>query len=459
MSRCITRRQALGKIGQIGALGGAAALAPRFLSGCGSEGSGPTGITTIVIVMMENRSYDHYLGGRALLGLGGDGLAPGMANPDLDGVARPIYRETVHCVADPPHGWDSSRAQWGGGACDGFVRAYQEEVGAAVAPHVMGWFGREELPVTWALADAYASCDRWFCSVMGPTWPNRMYLHTGQSNGRKNNAFPENGGFDWPTIWERLTAAGIDWAYYYSDLPFLALFPAVGTDRLWRLEDFFEDAEAGRLPAVCVVEPAFGSNDDHPPHHPMLGQMFLSSVYTALATSPQWKNCLLVITYDEHGGFFDHVPPPKAVDERAADGFDQLGFRVPTLVVGPYVKPGYVSSVVYDHTSVLRHIEKTFGLPPLTMRDAAANDLSDVLDAERLARGDWAPPIMPPPAYVDESTLDDACRQGSALKPTDLERYADAGYLPRALDLRPSLHDRLRRIGDFLARHGVGGFR
>jgi phospholipase C len=161
---------------------------------------------------------------------------------------------------------------------------------------------------------------------------------------------------------------------------------------------------------VTIIDPGFALNDDHPPHHPGLGQQFIAAVYQALATSPLWQNILFVVTYDEHGGFFDHVAPPKTADDRAADGFDQLGFRVPTMVIGPYVKPGYVSSVQYDHTSSLKHIETMFDLEPLTARDAAASDLSDAIDAERLAAGDFAPPITLPVVELDAETIDPACK-------------------------------------------------
>jgi phospholipase C len=173
--------------------------------------------------------------------------------------------------------------------------------------------------------------------------------------------------------------------------------------------EFFDDAEKGRQQPVTFIDPGFGLNDDHPPHHPVLGQQFLASVYSALAASPHWKNLLLVVTYDENGGFFDHVPPPTAADERADLGFDQLGFRVPTLVAGPYVKQGYVSSEIYDHTSALKHIKNAFGLPPLTMRSEAALDLTDCIDLERLAAGNPSAPISLPEVDIDATMLPPEC--------------------------------------------------
>jgi phospholipase C len=448
----------------IGALAGAGAAA-RLLPGCGDDiGSGAPegGITTLVVVCMENRSYDHYLGARALLGLPGDGLTAGMSNPDPLGGEVATYHETTFCVPDPPHSWDGSRECWNDGAMDGFLRAYRARRGDDVAPHVMGRFERDDIPVTWAIADAHASCDRWFSSLLGPTWPNRMYLHSGQSGGLRTNDFPAVGGIPWPSIHHRLTDAGIGWAYYYQDLPFVPLFMGVDLDSVHRFDhDFFDDAEAGRLPPVVFVEPAFTFNDDHPPHHPMFGQQFLATVYRTLAASPQWNHCMLVVTYDEAGGFFDHVPPPLAADDRAAEGFDQLGFRVPTLVAGPYVKAGHVSSVVRDHTSVLAHIDAMHGLEPLSTRAATAATLDELIDQDRLERRDPAPPAELPAVEIDESTVDERCGAGAVRRrhPTDLERLADAGFFAPHLDRRRTMRDTIHAIGEQLDRLGGGRIR
>lgn len=444
----ITRRGALRRMG---ALAGAALTAPHFV-GCG-DAAAPGSITHIVVVMMENRSYDHYLGARRLLeNRLGDGLLDGMANLDLDGVARAIYRETAGCVADPPHDWDAARLQLGAGANDGFLRAYQMRQGRDVAPHVMGYLGRDDLPVIYALADAYSTCDRWFASILGPTWPNRFYLHSAQSGGIRSNEPPTK---LWPTIYDRLDGAGVPWGYYYVDLPVLVTLGQAS--QLHGLDAFYSDARAGILPPVSMVDPGFFLNDDHPPRHPLLGQQFIASIYNALATSPLWNHSLMVVVYDEHGGFFDHVVPPKAADERAEEGFDQLGFRVPALVCGPYAKRGQVSSVVHDHTSVLRHIETMFDLAPLTLRDAAANDLSDMLDLDRLARGEPAAPVSIPAVTIDDAALEASC--AAPHKPTELELLADTGFIPRALDLRPYRRDMALLIGDQLAARGLGGIR
>lgn len=400
----------------LGALAGTAGMA-RLLPGCGSDGDGggdgsgsgddrPSRGPTLVVLMLENRSYDHVLGARAFEGKPGDGLRTTMSNPDLDGnPVRPFPATRASlCAIDPPHGWTAAHTQFNGGANDGFVQAHQRSHGSSrTAIEPMQYQTRETMPVTWTLADHYTTCDRYFCSVMGPTWPNRMYWHTGQSHGIDSNEFPAQ-GFNWPSIYHRLDAAGVDWSYYYGNVAVPQLIkdlPGV-TERLYPFPNFFEHAKAGTLPPVVYIDPAFYANDDHPPLHPIIGQELIGSIYTSLAISPQWKECTFIVTYDENGGFFDHVPPPRTADDYAAAGFDQLGFRVPTVVIGPYVKPGYVSSVVYDHTSVLKHIEKLHGLAPLTMRSTAANDLTDCFDLERMAKGDWNPPVMVPTINFDD---------------------------------------------------------
>jgi phospholipase C len=260
---------------------------------------------------------------------------------------------------------------------------------------------------------------------MGPTWPNRLYAHAGTSGGQTDNDFPDGGSFSFPTVWSKLDEIGVPWRYYYLDVPFLGLFEGAMRDGTFAyFEEFARDAAAGTLPPVVWVDPGFTYNDDHPPHHPGAGQEFIAQVYAALAASPQWDRCLFVLMYDEHGGFFDHVAPPKTDDDLADQGFDQLGFRVPTIVCGPYVRPG-VDHTVFDHTSWLKFICDKYGIAPWTARIAAANSIAAVLDTDRLATGDAAPPITLPPWDLDESTLGPECNYGSGpvAPPTDLERW------------------------------------
>ncbi|MGN6109795.1 MAG: alkaline phosphatase family protein [Kofleriaceae bacterium] len=452
----------------IGGLAGAAGMA-RFLPACGNDDEGPTGITTYVYMMMENRSYDHWFGARSLVeGLPGDGLRPGMTNPNLQSqpveLWTPNHTAAQLCDIDPPHGWDAAHRQFNDGAMDGFVTEHQRSHGndpQAIEP--MKYLAREHIPVSWALADRYTSCDRWFCSVMGPTWPNRFYWHTGSSGGIKTNELP-NAKLPWASINHRLNDAGVDWAYYYGNIAVASFLDDEVTDgKVHRFaggteRSFLKDAAAGKLPPVCYIDPSFYYNDDHPPIHPINGQELIAAVYKALAESPQWKNCLLVITYDENGGYYDHVAPPKVTgDAYAADGFDQLGFRVPTLVVGPYVKQGYVSSVQYEHCSALRHLETTFGLEPLNARTAAANDLSDCIDMDRLARGDWARPVALPAIDPTEWEMTGACSGGARVAPAegDCPIHDWANQYPELharTDLRGREHEERDAIRAFLAQ-------
>ena len=469
----------------IGGLAGAATVA-KVLPACGGD-DGPKGITTYVYLMMENRSYDHLMGARTLEGLGGDGQRAGFANLDINDVSVPAYKamsdhdaaKATVCDPDPPHGWAAAHASFNNGLNDNFLKQHQIDHGnVATMTEVMKYLGREHVPVTWSLADSYASCDRWFCSVMGPTLPNRAYWHTGTSFGIDNNneVLSKFSSVPVATIYNRLDEAGVDWCYYYGSLSVVSLLanpgpyqldlgPTDGTGRVRRFGDanqgggqFFEDCAKGKLPSVVYIDPSFGNNDDHPPVHPALGQELIAAIYTALANSPQWKNIMLVITYDENGGYFDHVPPPTTVDETLAKfgkpGFEQMGFRVPAIVVGPYVKQGYVSSTVRDHCSALKHLQVTFGLGSLNARVDAANDLSDCIDMDRLARNDPAPPAQIPMLHSEEfPTTDVACMSSGGFRTTAIDpisEYADAhpGFFKD--DLRDSTEEYLQSIRRYL---------
>jgi phospholipase C len=490
----MNRRDALKTIGGIA---GAATLG-KFLSACGSEqDGGPVGITTYVYLMLENRTYDHVFGARSWKeGKPGDGLRDGITVPDTNGAAVALYEPSnvveQMCVGhDPAHGWDTSREQWNSGANDGWLRVHEHEFGAG-AKDPLQYLTRKQQPVSWALADAYTTCDRWFSSIMGPTLPNRFYWHAATSAGYRSNDVLNNvSQISVPTIYHRLRDKNIEWAYYYGSLPVVSALanflppynmPSdyVGA-RVRRFGDsavgigqFFKDAEAGVLPPVTYIDPFFYLNDDHPPSHPLMAQQMIAAIYTALAKGPQWKNCMFVVTYDEHGGFYDHVSPPKTADDTlekfGMDGFDQLGFRVPAMVIGPYVKQGHVSSVQYDHTSALKHLAHAFDLEDLNPRMAAANDLMDCIDMDRLARGEWAEPIDLPKLEVKtddtgarvavvvdgvEWPWTSACESDNALRFKDpISEAADLDpTLFQGLDLRSSHSQYLDSIDAFLKKH------
>lgn len=362
-------------------------------------------IDTIVVVMMENRSFDHYFGSSTFReGATVDGLTGRETNPRLDGTPVPVYHLLNLQPPDPPHEWDDCHLQWNIGENDGFVRVH-ELVHPATYDEVMGYHVRDQLPVLYALADNYVSYDQWYCSVMGPTWPNRYYLHAATANGQQGN-LPEPGI---TTIWDVLADAGISHANYYSDVAWIwgaLLNPLLGFTN--SIDEFFDAAEAGTLPQYVLLDPNFGllpggegGNDDHPIHDITLGQIFLGSVYQALANSPQWERCLLIITYDEHGGFYDHVSPGTVADE--VPEFEQLGFRVPSLVIGPHVRRGCTDSTVVDHVSVLSTAARKFELDPLNDRMAAAPDLSGAINPEYV--GNPQPPAAIPLLSVSVSEV------------------------------------------------------
>jgi phospholipase C len=383
-------------------------------------------IQTIVVLMMENRSFDHYLGalrlieGRADV----DGLTGTESNPAPGGGTVGVFNLLDFTPADPPHGWDESHEQFNGGMNDGFVIAH---AGADQAD-VMGYHVREQLPITYALADGSAICDAWFASVMGPTWPNRFYLHGASSEGNKGNT-PILNGF--PNVFALLDDAGLSHKNYYHDLAwcsggYLKLSGLAG------IETFFEEAAAGTLPTFSLIDPQFfgaGANDDHPDHDIQLGQALIAAVYKALAASPQWSSCLLVITYDEHGGFFDHVPPPLTYDDDP--DFIRLGFRVPSLVVGPFVRKGCVISETFEHVSILKTLCTRFGLPHLNERVTVSNDLSSCIQPEYLSAPQ--PPIELPELQISMSAL--LSRPVHRGHP-EMWAAAESGVIPRALDRR-----------------------
>jgi phospholipase C len=235
---------------------------------------------------------------------------------------------------------------------------------------------------------------------MAETYPNRFYLHAAQTDRLTNTLDIST----LPTIWDRLAAKSLPAKYYFSDIPFLALWGVKYLPVMHPITEFLADCSAGRLPAVSYVDPRLLgeqeglSNDDHPHADIRNGQAFLNEIYTAVTASPNWQNTILVITYDEWGGFFDHVPPPRApippATAAAGDSDGLRGFRVPTFVISPWSR-AQVSPLVFDHTSILRMIEWRWHVEPLTIRDATANNLASALDFSQ--RNLNAPAFSVPP--------------------------------------------------------------
>jgi phospholipase C len=377
---------------------------------------GDSGIDTVVVMMMENRSFDSYFGwlprdqaymeqGKSKYGgsftVNGNSFQEfPAANGGRVKTARRVlaqesnpWRGCGH--PDPGHGWDKARAERDGG----FLA---KESGND--EFALSYFESEDLPIYAELARRFTVADRWHASLLGPTYPNREYLVSGQSGGHKDNYLPvAEGGFDWPTIADRLSAKQVTVAEYYGDLPQFALWGPRLVPITRKVDRFHEDAKAGKLPQVTFVTPYFGGatrTDDHPHGDPRAAQKFVRDVFASFANSPQWQRGLFVLTYDEWGGFFDHVKPPHAKDERTStddeNDFSQMGFRVPTVLASPRAQRGFVDHTLYDHTSVLRFLEWRFlGAPPrgagaandkwfLTTRDRNANNLGETLLRESI---------------------------------------------------------------------------
>ena len=372
-------------------------------------------IEHIVVLMQENRSFDHYFSRMHRADV--DRATQAMSNPDPAGgpPIHPFHARDYCEVADLDHSWNGTHREWDGGAMDGFTTQNVDPLDPT-GHRTMGYYYQRDLPFYYKLYRTFAMSDRHFCGVLGPTFPNRHYLLAGTSFGHISNDFPTTTSeFSQPTIFNRLDDAGVSWRIYQSDIAFALVYAYVRNHppgNLVGIREYFHDAAAGTLPQVAFIDPAFlgaAENDEHPPTNVQVGQAFVASVVGAFVQSPNWSRGALFLTYDEHGGYFDHVPPPAACvpddippqlnpgDVVAA--FDHSGIRVPLVAVSPFARKHYVSHVVTDHTSILRFIETRFDLPALTRRDANASPLLDLFD---FAHPSFVKPPRLPTARVNE---------------------------------------------------------
>jgi phospholipase C len=358
-------------------------------------------IDHIVVLMMENHSFDNLLGmlphrvksRRDVDGLpvsrGGKQLA---TNPDLTGkqVRASLAPSVCQISGHPNQDWNASHLSYNGGRNDGFVKACTD---------VAMWFWDDRaMPFTYSLASIFPVGERFFGSTLCQTYPNRRYLMSGTSDGvistsAANFSVQAKNG----SIFDRLDQHKISWRNYYTDAPATLIVPGPFTDarraKLVKIDQFYTDAKRGKLPAVSFVDPHFEIQSEENPQDIQFGEQFVAKVIRAVMKSPNWKNTALFLTYDEHGGYYDHVPPPKAIKPDSTPpllkpgdtpgAFDRYGFRVPTVVVSPYARPNYVSRVVQDHTSILRFIERKWNIGALTFRDANAADMTDYFDFKR----------------------------------------------------------------------------
>lgn len=369
---------------------------------------GESGIEHLVVVTLENRSFDHFLGWLP----NADGKQSGLQYPDTAGTLhatyelRPDYTGCSH--RDPDHSYEGGRVQLNHGAADGWLRASDI--------FSIGYYTEQDLPFLAALARHYTTLDRYFCSVLGPTIPNRIFQFAAQTDRLTNTT----GICVLPTIFDRLAEARISTRYYYGNLPIVTLWGLKYVPLLRRFDQFLADTAAGELPAVSFVDPIFTignpGNDDHPPADVRAGDAFMAQVFHAVAAGPRWNSTVLVFNFDEWGGFFDHVPPPRAVapngtDPDVVDGKALLGFRVPAVIASPFSRGDpadpRVSSLVCDHTSVLKFIEWRWSVGPLTARDASddVNNLAAALDFTSFRPGvpDLPAPDAPPAATCEQT--------------------------------------------------------
>jgi phospholipase C len=365
-----------------------------------------------VVLMMENRSFDHYFGwvGEA------DGSQQ-QSYTDPAGNSVPTrhfstlgsggmeYKGCGH--PDPGHGWESGRAQLLGG----FLAE-----GSGNDEFALTYFNSGELGFIHDAARAYTLYDRLFCSLLASTWPNRYYKWSAQSGGLKNNDPPVGtAGNQWETIFDRGLARGLSARYYASDLPFSAVWGPRGATWTNPITRFYSDCAAGTLPNIAFVDPPFRdggggdglSADEHPLGDVRLGQAFMADVVNAFVNSPNYRRGALFVLYDEWGGFFDHVTPPHVPDDRASsdlyEDFGQMGFRIPALAVSPFARgkskrSGFrVDHGAYGHESILKLISYRFGLGDLTLRQSAARNIGLSFDWEH---PDFDPLALPDPPEV-----------------------------------------------------------
>jgi phospholipase C len=363
-----------------------------------------SGIEHIVVVMMENRSFDHLLGWLP----GANGRQAGLHFRDPDGVrhrtfaAAPTIGFQGCNNLDPDHSWEGGRIQYNNGAMDGWLRAHSDLF-------AISYYERKDRPFFNELAVQFTALDHYFCSILAETFPNRFFMHAAQTpvlhNGEVTVAQTV------PTIWDNLAAAGVSGKYYFSDLPFVSLWGNKYLPIAHTYAEFLADAAAGQLPAVSFLDPRFTdedqgtSGDDHPHADLRAGDAFLSEAFHAVATGPRWANTIFIITYDEWGGFFDHVVPPRSVaandvDPPDDDGNVLLGIRVPVIVASPWTRSDRfprVDSHLFDHTSILKLIEWRWNLPNLTLRDADESNITNLVHALDFRHHNARIPRLPRP--------------------------------------------------------------
>ena len=459
--RPITRRELLKITGATAASGLASALLSSCGGGAGASGGGPgpstcatlSDIEHVVILIQENRSFDHYFGSyRGVRGFSDQSMAfqqPDPANTTSSpvGTLLPLHQDTATtnaaCTHDITHDWVPQHQSWNNGAMDGFVTS-RLSIDANDAVLSMGYYNRTDIPYYYALADAFTICDNYFCSVMGPTDPNRLYTMAasldpdGKNGGPILQSIVTNrtayyGRLTYPTMPEQLQARGISWKVYSS--PDETILNGILSDNVLSYfknyqdpasvlhqnafgpqfpNDFLADVLSGNLPQVSWL---VGSviTSDHPPSPSIFGENVVSLVVSALMANPAlWAKTVMFLTFDENGGFFDHVAPvtappgtpgeyvtapavpdPTVIGTPPITGPIGLGFRVPMLTISPFSRGGFVSSDLFDHTSVLRFLETLFGAEVPNLSAWRRSTVGDMTSAFNFKKPDLSIPNLP----------------------------------------------------------------
>jgi phospholipase C len=432
----LTRRRLLGSVA--GAIGGSAALALLPPSVQRAVAAGPPArssladIEHVVLLMQENRSFDHYFG--TLSGVRGFAdphaltLSTGRSvfhQPDPenpDGYLLPFHLDTkatsAQAIPSTSHAWSVQHKAWNTGRMDNWLPAHRASDGAD-GPYVMGYYTRADIPFQFALAETFTICDHYFCSVLGPTWPNRLYWMTGtiDPGGTRGGPVISNSApqpYTWTTYAERLEAAGVSWKVYQQDddyecnmLENFAAFKnaAAGSalhERGVRPQPpgtFEDDARNDRLPAVSWIIPTTHQSE-HPDYLPAAGADYVYQKLEAIASNPAvWAKTAFILNYDENDGLFDHVPPPTAPAGTADEYVQGLpigaGFRVPAIIVSPWTVGGWVASEHFDHTSPLRFLERFTGVREPNISAWRRSTFGDLTSAFRFSGAKTAPPPLP----------------------------------------------------------------
>ncbi|MGN6270555.1 MAG: alkaline phosphatase family protein [Sphingomonas sp.] len=402
-------------------------------------GSSLNDIDHFIILMKENRSFDHYFG--TLAGVRGyddpraaraDGSSVFRQRDHLnpDGHVLPFRLDTRTTSAqrlhDLSHSWEAQHIAWNQGAMDDWVVVHRGADGTAAGPLTMGYHTREDIPFYYALADAFTICDGYHCSVMGPTHPNRFYLMTAtiDPEGKHGGAAINNSGrhYSWETYPERLDRAGISWRIYHDTDDYgcnvCAYFTqyqnAPKTSSLWEnamrdrpFEQLLSDIRSGNIPQVSWIVPP-STLSEHPDYLPAAGEHHTHQVLQALWSNPKlWAKTALILNYDENDGQFDHVAPPTPEPGTASEFIDGepigLGFRVPCMVISPFSRGNYVCGTTFDHTSTLKLLEKRFGVEVANLsawRRETVGDLTSAFAFDRAPRFDV--PALPDTAELLE---------------------------------------------------------